>query len=58
VSEVPPAVAARDLWPALEEGLILPLDPGYRFFAAELPEGQEAPALTARQTFRLQALTT
>jgi predicted ATPase/anti-anti-sigma regulatory factor/GAF domain-containing protein/tRNA A-37 threonylcarbamoyl transferase component Bud32 len=52
VDEAEPKAAASDLWEALEEGLVLPLDADYRFFEAEaaLP-GADASALNVGYRF-------
>jgi predicted ATPase/GAF domain-containing protein len=42
ISRKPPAEAAADLWDALREGLVVPLDGDYRFFDAGA--GEEPPA--------------
>ncbi|AUX21416.1 serine/threonine protein kinase [Sorangium cellulosum] len=50
VSEKPPAEVAADLWDALRDGLVVPLDPGYRLLHTQ--EGAVAEqALSVRYRF-------
>ncbi len=47
VSETEPAAAAADLWEAVEEGLVLPLDPSYGF-APDLSTGVDPATIAYR----------
>jgi PAS domain S-box-containing protein len=47
VSELEPAAAAAELWEAVEEGLVLPLDPSYGF-APDLSTGVDPAGITYR----------
>jgi len=54
VSERTPAAAAADLWEALAQGLVVPMDPEYRFLhdAVDQDDGGAAPAAAFEVSYR------